>query len=124
MRTNQDRPTDQLAQAIRNLPPEQKDLRRLQLHFEMATAASKTGDEKEAIEQMEAAYALLPTVGRLLNERKIEEIIYRLGLLHMRYGETQNCCLRNTPESCIIPFQPAALHTEQEGSRNAIKYFS
>lgn len=120
----ENRPADQLAQAIRNLPPEQKDLRRLQLHFEMATAASKTGDEKEAIEQMEAAYALLPTVGRLLNERKIEEIIYRLGLLHMRYGETQNCCLRNTPESCIIPFQPAALHTEQEGSRNAIKYFT
>jgi len=42
----------------------------------------------------------------------------------MRYGETQNCCLRNTPDSCIIPFQPSAIHTKQDGSRNAIKYFT
>ena len=99
-------------------------MERLQLHFELATAASKTGDEKEAIKQMEMAYELLPKLDGRISAGRQQEILYRLGLFHMRSGETQNCCLRNSPESCIIPFQPSALHTKKEGSRNAIKYFT
>ena len=48
---------------------------------------------------------------------------FELGMAYMRYGESQNCCLRNTSESCILPLRGSALHTAKEGSEGAIKCF-
>jgi hypothetical protein len=42
----------------------------------------------------------------------------------MRRGETLNCCARFTPESCILPIRGGGIHTDQAGSRQAIKYFA
>ena len=41
----------------------------------------------------------------------------------MRRGETENCCARFTPDSCILPIRGGGIHSKEEGSRNAIKYF-
>ena len=49
---------------------------------------------------------------------------FRLGVAYMRLGETQNCCLRHTPESCILPLRGGAIHTQQEGARKAIDHFT
>lgn len=47
-----------------------------------------------------------------------------LGVAYMRLGEDQNCCLRHTAESCILPITGEGIHTQQEGSRKAIRYFA
>jgi hypothetical protein len=122
----------QLRQALATLPTSGwrynpstvGEMKRCQLLFNLAEAESKLGNELEAIEHMESVYKMLPKIRSQLTQQQVEEIIYRLGLLYLRYGETQNCCLRNTPDSCIIPFQTAALHTQEEGSRAAIRYFT
>ncbi|MDA7923341.1 hypothetical protein N9B35_00890, partial [bacterium] len=49
---------------------------------------------------------------------------FELGVAHLRLGETQNCCQRNTPDSCIMPIQGTGIHQNVAGSRNAIAYFS
>ena len=44
----------------------------------------------------------------------------------MRYlgiGETQNCCKKNSPESCIMPIRGAGIHLRPEASQNAIRLF-
>ena len=110
----------QLRQALATLPTSGwrynpstvGEMKRCQLLFNLAEAESKLGNELEAIEHMESVYKMLPKIRSQLTQQQVEEIIYRLGLLYLRYGETQNCCLRNTPDSCIIPFQTAALHTQ------------
>ncbi len=48
---------------------------------------------------------------------------FYLGMAWLRLAETDNCCARNTPESCILPLQGGALHTATEGSTKAIPYF-
>ena len=42
----------------------------------------------------------------------------------MRVGETQNCCNRFTPESCVLPIRGQGIHTEKGASKQAIEYFT
>ncbi|MEM1295126.1 MAG: CRTAC1 family protein [Verrucomicrobiota bacterium] len=49
-------------------------------------------------------------------------IAYHLGMAHLRLGETENCCALNTPESCILPLQEQAIHTDRTGSEQAIRF--
>ena len=50
-------------------------------------------------------------------------IIYMQSVTALRRGETENCVLCRGESSCILPLTPAARHTNQTGSRLAIKYF-
>ncbi|MBL8752477.1 MAG: CRTAC1 family protein [Planctomycetes bacterium] len=50
-------------------------------------------------------------------------IRFYLGMAWLRRAETDNCCARNTPESCILPLQGGAIHTATEGSTNSIPWF-
>ena len=38
-------------------------------------------------------------------------------------GETENCCSRNTPDSCLFPIRGSGLHTERNGSLRAAECF-
>src|SRR5262245_52901041 len=74
------------------------------------------GNEEAAIEALEAAlvaYDQIP-IDKLAgdNNTKIALSTYYknltwfdLGVAYLRYGETQNCCLRHTGESCIMPLR-------------------
>jgi hypothetical protein len=48
---------------------------------------------------------------------------FYLGMAWLRLAESDNCCARNTPESCILPLQGGAIHTATEGSTKSIPYF-
>ncbi len=94
------------------------------LHMQLAEAELGLGNEAEAISQFNNALRLvspseIPTSAQMMNGTN-----FRLGVAYMRQGETQNCCLRHTPESCILPLQDGAIHTQQEGSRKAIEHFT
>ena len=43
-----------------------------------------------------------------------------LAVVWMRTGERDNCVTQHGPESCILPFSPAAQHTARRGSEQAI----
>jgi hypothetical protein len=47
-----------------------------------------------------------------------------LGITALRRGEIENCLECLGPSSCIFPLDPKAVHTEQAGSREAIKQFT
>ena len=87
-------------------------------------AELRAGNEEKGIRLLEAAYNLLPKVSSRIGLEYAAETIFRLGVGHMRRGETLNCCARFTPESCILPIRGGGIHTDQEGSRQAIKYFA
>ena len=52
------------------------------------------------------------------------EVKYRLAVAYMRQGETQNCTLHNSPDSCLLPIRGAGIHKNPAGSHRAIQYFT
>jgi FG-GAP-like repeat/ASPIC and UnbV len=59
-----------------------------------------------------------------VEEEWLYTIIYLQGLTALRQGETENCVMCRGESSCILPLAPSARHTNQTGSRQAIKHFS
>ena len=92
-------------------------------HRLLGWAELNLGNEMEAIRHLKLAFDLLPRVESQIEKHRALENVYMLGVAWLRRGETENCCARFTPESCILPIREGGLHTEEEGSRNAIKYF-
>ena len=55
--------------------------------------------------------------------RQVTITCFYLGLAYLRLGEVDNCCASHNQHSCIVPIIGGGLHTNEQGSRNAIKYF-
>jgi hypothetical protein len=51
-------------------------------------------------------------------------IIHLQGVVALRQGETDNCVMCRGESSCIFPIDPAAVHTNPAGSRQAIAHFT
>jgi hypothetical protein len=51
-------------------------------------------------------------------------VLFFQGVTALRRGENDNCIMCRGESSCIIPISPAAVHTNQTGSRLAIKHFT
>jgi hypothetical protein len=47
-----------------------------------------------------------------------------LGIVALRRGEVENCIACLGPSSCILPIMPEAVHTRQQGSRDAAAHFT
>lgn len=82
------------------------------------------GNFEEATRHLSAAHALLPRVQEELSPEALYQFYLGAGLVWLRLGEVQNCCARNTAESCILPLRGGALHVAPEGSRRALDYLT
>ena len=109
---------------LKQLPDSSPLENRWKLYRLAGVAELRAGNEEKGIKLLEAAVGLLPRVGSRIGRDYSAETIFRLGVGHMRRGETLNCCARFTPESCILPIQGGGIHTDPTGSREAIKYFA
>ncbi len=113
-----------LREALRSLPVTTQPEERTAVHFLLGLAELKLGREREAIDRLsEAANRLRAAQGNVRPEA-FNETVFQLGVAYMRLGETQNCCRRNTPESCIVPIRGEGIHTNTEGSKKAISCFT
>lgn len=115
---------DLLRKRLASLPAGQNNAPACMLRLDLSNEELRLGNEREAIDHLEWLHDQISVLKDRLPKSFQNEIRFRLGLAYLRFGETQNCCLRNTPESCILPIRGAGLHTREEGSRNAIRYFS
>ncbi len=96
------------------------DHMRWRIHFALGMPELQLGNEQKAIDHLTKAHSLISYAGiipKWANQNR-----FQLAVAFLRFGETQNCCLRNTPESCLMPIRGKGVHTKQEGSRKAIKY--
>ena len=91
------------------------------LNVHSGEAYVRQGDLETGIAYLTRAYELIPTAKLTLNQKN--HIRFKLGVAYLRMGETENCCARNTPDSCILPIRDGGLHTRVEGSTKAIRYF-
>ncbi len=110
--------------ALAGLPEDAPLARRWALHARLAEAELTLGNEDRALEQYEAAMRLIPEIRKDVPGGQIFHLVYRMGVAYMRVAETQNCCQRYTPESCVFPIRGRGVHVVQEPSRKAIELFT
>ena len=118
-----------LRRHIANLPVDASDLDRWRLHAELGEAELRLGNEAAAIDQLIQAGRLLPRLKGQLSPLMANQTLFRLSVAYMRQGETQNCCpdevgIQSNPDSCILPLRDGGIHTQQDGSLNAITYLT
>lgn len=96
------------------------------VHSELGQLELNLNHLEDAIEHLQAARAQFhrvshpdPAVRRKIRNR----LTFTLGTAWIRVGETQNCCARYTPDSCIVPIQGDGIHRNKEGSQRAIECF-
>lgn len=111
---------EKLERQLIDLPDGTSLFHRCQLLFQSGTAEVRIGNVEKAIKRLTAALELFPASQQ--KSKAANNLRFELAVAYLRYGETQNCCLRNAPESCIVPIRGAGLHTRPEGSRGAIRY--
>ena len=104
--------------------PKQPSAQRLQALVSLAEAEALQGKEQEVLKGLREAYQIYFKLTPRLPLTALNDLRYRLGVASLRYGETRNCCARFNAESCIIPIQGRGIHTDPEGSNNAIRYFT
>ena len=91
------------------------------LYLSAGEAHVRQGDLKNGIKYLTRSYELMPTAQ--LSVLQSSYIQFALGVAYLRLGETENCCAKNTPESCIIPIRGGGIHSKVTGSTKAIQYF-
>ena len=117
----------EMRQTIAGLPAGTPSLKKAQLLYALADAELKIGDEEQAIARFKSALETFEGAKAQVRPDvaagMLIEMDFSLGIAYMRLGETQNCCLRNTPDSCILPIRGSGIHTNTEGSSKAAHHF-
>jgi len=108
-----------LAQANEETP--RKMLARI--HYDLGGFLLQAGENQEAIEQLLASWELIRVLAADDWPPFASKLPYDLGVAYMRLGETRNCVARHTTRSCILPISEEGIHTDQTGSREAMKWF-
>ena len=84
----------------------------------------RLGNYAVAIDHLIAARDLVSRTREKLDPASPAITAFRLGVTYMRMGETENCLLNPAATSCILPIRGEAIHTRQNGSRQAIAAFT
>ena len=119
-----DRTARLLRKRLASLPATTSSPVRWRLNMQAGQKELRLGNEADAINYFKEALAITQLNRVEVPQHTVIESHFYLGLAYMRMAETQNCCLRHTPESCILPIRGAGIHTEQDSSRQAISQFT
>jgi hypothetical protein len=110
--------------ALAALAPSASDAMRWTLLMQVADEELRLGNYQEAIARLSDARTLLSRTREKVDPVSAAATRFRLGVAYMRYGEAENCLLNPAATSCILPIRGEAVHTKQNGSRQAIALFS
>lgn len=96
------------------------------LHTLLGKDELRANNLEKAIKHLEFAHRIVAMLqGKVkVQSDVIAKTAWPLAVAYMRLGETENCCLRHTPESCILPIVGDGRHVKKEGSEQAITYFN
>ncbi len=119
-----DRTARMLRKRLDSLPATASNPIKWKLHMQVGEKELRLGNEIDAINHFKEALAITRLNRADVPHHAVIESHFYLGLAYMRMAETQNCCVRHTPESCILPIRGNGIHAEQDSSRKAISQFT
>ena len=85
--------------------------------FALAAELLRAGHPAEAAEEYDS---LLELAGRGPFRGILQTLV---GVSHLRLAEQQNCILRHTTDSCLLPISDLGVHEVPDGSRAAVAQF-
>ena len=102
-------------------------VRLFRLHLDLGSGELALGNVEGAIEHLSIArdivdYDYSASIATP-SQRVILTAKFALALAYLRLGEVQNCCLRHTADSCIVPIRNGGLHDQRQGSERAMALF-
>ena len=97
---------------------------RFRLLVDLAEQELRLGDEAAALQRFGEAHDLLTGLSGLAAELGSEatEVLFRIGVAWLRFGESRNCAGMHTAAACILPIRGEAIHREREGSEQAARF--
>ncbi len=97
---------------------------RFRLLVDLAEQELRLGDEAAALQRFGEAHDLLASPSGLAAELGSEatEVLFRIAVAWLRYGESRNCAGMHTAAACILPIRGEAIHHEREGSEQAARF--
>ena len=113
---------NRLAASLAQLPASAPAKVRVELYYHLGVAELFLGREREAIDHLREAARMLPEL-KGASQAFGNEVRFRLGVASLRLAETENCCQRYTPDSCLLPIRRGGVHQLREGSESAIIEF-
>ncbi|MFN7971630.1 MAG: CRTAC1 family protein [Acidobacteriota bacterium] len=116
----------ELEAKLRDLGPDAPAEARLQTELQLGMNELRVGETEAAIEHIahvDAQIQKLRASGEPVPDEAASEAAYRLGVAYTRLGETRNCCASRSAEACILPIRGGGIHTQREGSTQAIACF-
>jgi len=105
------------------LPPDAAAEQRRSFHLALGMEELTLGTARAAVDNLTTAYMLSPDPMEDAARMNKARLSYYLGLAWMRLGERTNCVTNHTGESCLFPIRGGGVHTDKEGSENAVRYF-
>jgi hypothetical protein len=129
-RTNDDNPWQgdakarRLAKQLAELPADAPINERFPILTALGEELVLLGREREGLAHLQTVEDMMPALRPLIATDAEAEFSLHFGAAWLRLAETENCCARNAPESCILPLAGAALHERKEGSGRAMALFA
>jgi hypothetical protein len=96
---------------------------RLKMLLRLTFAQMDLGQETAALKNMASALEQVERTSNRILPAAAAELHFLFGMVYLRHGETQNCCLLHNKDSCLLPIRGGGIHTRQEGARAAIAQF-
>lgn len=115
----------EMRQRLANLSPNASKLERFETLRELGYQELMYEESpRPAIKHLTEALRLVSRSNRRKDVTDaVNATTFWLAVACLRLGETENCCASYGPQSCILPIRGGGVHTKEEGSRQAIKYF-
>jgi len=92
------------------------------LDYDVGMNLLRLGRNDEAMASLRRSYERLKPFARSDWPPFAERLVYDLGVAAMRKGENDNCVARHTAQSCLLPIEGDGVHTDQAGSREAMRW--
>jgi hypothetical protein len=119
-----DREARELRQRLAAMPADAPAETRWLVQSRLGICEGWLGNFDDATRHLNAAHELLPKVESRVPPETLYQFLLGAGVVWMRLGEVRNCCARPSEESCILPIRGKGIHSDPEGSRRAIEYFT
>ena len=91
--------------------------------YALAKLELLAGSLDHSVALFQEAEATIRDETQAVRPNLLHQFYFDLGMAFLRMGETQNCCQRNLPSSCIFPFSPESVHQNERGAKTACYWF-
>ncbi|MCY3933297.1 MAG: CRTAC1 family protein [Acidobacteria bacterium] len=97
---------------------------RFRLLVDLAEQELRLGDEAAALQRFGQAHDLVtgPSGSAAELGSEATEVLFRIAVAWLRYGESNNCAGMHNAQACILPIRGEGIHLEREGSEQAARF--